>query len=157
MRYSIDRAVVLNQIWSGTDVYTYVCDWRGVHDILYTFNSYRTHYIIFTAQSFEIILCIWFICAWLVIQRYFVVSIVVKLINMDKFVMWRYLRRAKDNAYGNINKISEALASMRFWVQARGFHVWSCVYCDKYSSEVIIMYSSDKEVKSSRLKYGSNV
>ena len=157
MRNSIDRAVFLNQIWSGTDVYTYVCDWRGVHDILLTFNSHRAHYIIFTARSFEIILCIWFICVWLVIQRHLVVSIVVKLINMDKFVMWRYLRRVKDNAYGNINKISEALASMRFWVQVRGFHVWYCVYCDKYLSEVIIMYSSDNEVKRSRLKYGSNV
>ena len=66
---------------------------------------------------------------------------------MKKIAMIRYWRRVKGIADGVINKVSESLASMRFWVQVSELHFWACVHYDEGFLEVILMKYSDNDVE----------
>ena len=132
MRYSIDESVILNESRSGTKIYMYVSwlKWRIWY--IFTTQSFLSALYTYTnGQLFLVNLCTIFFCPCVFFRRDLEVSVVVKLIKPNKFLMSRSWRRVKESSYGATNKISEALASMRFWVQVREFHVWSCVQCEK--------------------------
>ena len=131
MIYRIDWAVFFNQIQSGTDMYVYVCDCSQSRDTLLPCNCYEAHYALFvTVRLLLLILCYILFCVWIFFWK-LTLSIVMKLIKTNNFVVSRAWRSLKLNTYGTINKIPGDFAAIRFWIQFCELHVWPYVHFEK--------------------------